>query len=168
MTHPFLGTEGSKVSSGWRSNLRRTTFAILLAGLMSACSGIRIREPQFLGLRDVRTPSLGLRESRLSATLDYINPNRFSLELETLELDVRVFDTPLGRAGLRTPIRIPARDTFSIPLSLDVDMQTLLSQAVTLGFSREWDIRLDGGVVFRKGPIRLRVPLRQETRQRIR
>jgi LEA14-like dessication related protein len=168
MTHPFPGTGGSSLSAGWRSNLRRTTLIILLAGLMSACRGIRIREPQFLGLRDVRTPSLGLRESRLSATLDYINPNRFSLGLEALELDVRVFDTPLGRAGLSTPIRIPARDTFSIPVSLEVDMRKLLANAVTLGFNREWDIRLEGRVVFRKGPLRLQMPIRQLTRQRVR
>jgi LEA14-like dessication related protein len=139
-----------------------------MPGLMSACRAIRIEEPRFLGLRDVRTPSLGLRESRLSATLDYINPNRFSLGLEAMELDVRVFDTPLGRAGLSTPVRIPARDTFSIPVSLDVDMRKLLSNAVTLGFNREWDIRLDGRVVFRKGLLRLQVPIRQLTRQRVR
>lgn len=147
---------------------RVAALALLLVAVLPGCRAIRIEEPRFLGLRDVRTPSLGLRESRLTATLDYVNPNRFSLGLDALEIDVRVFDTPLGRAGLSAPVRIPARDTFSIPVSLDVDMRKLLSQAVNLGFNRDWEIGLDGRVAFRKGPLRLQLPIHQRTRQRVR
>lgn len=109
-----------------------------------------------------------MRESRLTATLDYFNPNAFSLGLESLDLEVQVFDNRLGRATLPQPIRVPARDTFGIPVALDVDMRKLLSNAVSMGFNKEWDIRLDGKAGFRKGGISLQVPIRYATRYKVR
>jgi LEA14-like dessication related protein len=109
-----------------------------------------------------------MRESRLTATLDYFNPNAFSLGLETLDLEVQIFDNRLGRATLPIPIRVPARDTFAIPVALDVDMRKVLTNAVSLGFNKEWDIRLDGMAGFRKGGIRLQLPIRYATRYKVR
>lgn len=142
--------------------------AVALTCLLSGCRSLRIQEPQFIGFRDLKVPSLGMRESHLTATLDYFNPNAFSLDLETLDLEVQIFDNRLGRATLPSPIPVPARDTFGIPVALDVDMRSILSNAVSLGFNREWDIRLDGRAGFRKGGIRLQLPVRYAGRYKVR
>ena len=155
--------------SSWRRYLPLfTRVAVCLPCLLSGCLSLRIQEPQFIGFRDLRVPSLGMRESRLTATLDYFNPNAFSLGLETLDLEVQLFDNRLGRANLSQPIRVPARDTFGIPVALDVDMRKVMSNALSLGFNKEWEIRLDGKAGFRKGGIRLQLPIRYATRYKIR
>lgn len=132
------------------------------------CQSLRIQEPQFIRMGNVKVPSLGIRESQLSATLEYINPNRFSMGLESLDLEVFVFENYLGHATLPRPIQIPARDTFQIPVVLDVDMRKLLPNAVEMGLRRDWDIRLQGKAGFKKGSIRLPMPIQYQTRYRVR
>lgn len=165
-----MGTLQNRIiMSTWeRSLVRFAWVAVCLPYLLSGCRGLRIQEPQFIGFRDLKVPSLGMRESRLTATLDYFNPNAFSLALETLDLEVQVFDSRLGRATLPQPIRVPARDTFGIPVALDVDMRRILSNAVSMGFNREWEIRLDGKAGFRKGGLHFHLPIRQTTRYKVR
>jgi LEA14-like dessication related protein len=166
----YLGTMmKSAMARQWRATLSRLPWlAIFILGMLSGCRSLRIQEPQFIGFRDLKVPSLGMRESRLTATLDYFNPNAFSLGLETLDLEVQVFDNRLGRATLPQPIRVPAKDTFAIPVSLEVDMRKVLSNAVALGFNREWDIRLDGKAGFRKGGVNLQLPIRYVSRYKVR
>lgn len=164
--HIHRGLPNRTTGGRYRAMLART--AIFITALLAGCRSVRIQEPQFIGFRDLKVPSLGMRESRLTATLDYFNPNAFSLGLESLDLEVQVFDNRLGRATLPQPIRVPARDTFGIPVALDVDMRKLLSNAVSMGFNKEWDIRMDGKAGFRKGGISLQVPIRYATRYKVR
>jgi len=137
-------------------------------GCLEGCQSLRIQEPQFIRMRNIQVPAIGIRKSQLTATLDYRNPNRFFLGLESLDLEVFVFENYLGHATLPRPIEIPARDTFEIPVVLDVDMRKLLPNAVEMGLRRDWDIRLEGKAGLRKGSVRLSMPIQYQTRYRVR
>lgn len=116
-------------------------------------------EPEFIRARHMRLSSLGVKQSRIQAELDYFNPNRMGLKLRSADLDVYLNNKFAGKSLLDTLVQIPARDTFSVPVTVSVDMRNVLSNAISLLLKDSAELRLVGKIRVSKGPLAFNVPV---------
>lgn len=101
-------------------------------------------------------------------TLDYFNPNGFGLTLENADLEVYVENKYVGKTILNERISIPAKDTFSIPVKIDVEMKNLVSNLMMVGLSEDVEIKLKGTARLKKAGIGITLPIDYSGRHKLR
>ena len=89
------------------------------------------------------------------------------MKLKYGEMSVYLNNRFLGKTILDTMTLIPARDSFSIPVSMKVDMKQVYSNALDILLNHEVNIRLDGFAKLGKGGIFFDVPIKYEGKQKI-
>jgi LEA14-like dessication related protein len=127
-----------------------------------------LKEPEFIDARNFGLRSIGSKTSTVSADLFYYNPNNLGLQMKRAELDVYIDNRYLGHSLLDTLILIPKKDTFSIPVVMEVEMKNLFPNAFSLLTKTEIDLRIEGTVKVGKGGIFLNVPVKYQGKQQIR
>lgn len=142
--------------------IKSTLIFLALAGLLY------LKEPEFLGARNVGLKSVGFKTSTVYADMYYFNPNNMGLQMKKAELDVYVDDRFLGHTLLDTLIIIPKKDTFSFPVSLDVDMRNIFPNAFSMVTKDEIDLRIEGTAKLGKGGLFLNIPVKYQGKQKIR
>jgi LEA14-like dessication related protein len=125
------------------------------------------KDPEFIEARDFKIRSLGLKSSTVSADLVYYNPNNFGLKLKNADLDVYLDDRFVGHSVVDTLIDIPARDSFALPVKLDVEMKNLLPNALSILTQHEIMLGIKGKARIGKGGIFLNIPVNYQGRQEI-
>ncbi len=108
---------------------------------------------------------LGFNNSAVSLDLEYYNPNNYGLQLKSTDLDIFINGNLLGHSSLDTLIRIPRRDTFSIPVKFNVDMQNVFKNAWNTLIGKEVLVRLSGKVKVGKANVFMSFPVEYETKQ---
>lgn len=108
---------------------------------------------------------LGFNNSTISLDLEYYNPNNYGLQLKSTDLDIFINGDLLGHSSLDTLIRIPRRDTFSIPVKFDVDMQNAFKNAWYTLTGKEVLVRLSGKVRVGKANVFMSFPVEYETKE---
>ena len=108
---------------------------------------------------------LGFDKSTVSLDLEYYNPNNFGMQLRSTDLDIFINGNLLGHSSLDTLIRIPRRDTFSIPVKFDVDMQNAFKNAWNTLIGKEVLVRLSGKVKVGKANVFMSFPVEYESKQ---
>lgn len=141
----------------------RWTGLICLLLWMTSCN--KPDAPEYYGLQDIRIGSMNGPQTTLSATIKFFNPNSFSLQLKSAEVDVSLNGKPAGHSILDSTILIPKRDTFFVPVSLQVDLQHLFSNALQLLMEKQVTIALDGKVKLKRGMIPINRPFHYEAKQ---
>lgn len=131
---------------------------LMLLLLLASCKS-PVKEPEFVAAKNFRVGKLGLKQTSVFMTLDYFNPNPIGLTLENADLEVYVEGRYVGRTMLDTTIRIPAKDTFSIPVKLDVDMKNALPNLFKAGFTGEVEMALKGTARFKKAGVGVNFPV---------
>jgi LEA14-like dessication related protein len=138
---------------------------VLCSLLLAGCS--KPVAPEYRGLDNLRINQLGIGESAIAADLKYYNPNNFKMKLKYGEMDVYLNDRFLGKTVLDTSTEVPARDSFSIPVSMKVDMKQIYSNALEILMNNEVNIKLDGFAKLGKGAIYFNVPIKYEGKQKL-
>jgi LEA14-like dessication related protein len=108
---------------------------------------------------------LGFNSSSISMDLQYYNPNNFGLQLRSTDLDIFIDGNLLGHSSLDTLLLIPKRDTFSIPVKFDVNMQNLFKNAWNTLTGKEILVRLAGKVKVGKANVFMNIPVDYESKQ---
>jgi len=108
---------------------------------------------------------LGFSNSAISLDLEYYNPNNFGMQLKSTDLDIFINGNLLGHSSLETLIRIPKRDTFSIPVKFNVDMQNAFKNVWNTLTGKEILVRLSGKVRVGKANVFMSLPVEYETKQ---
>jgi LEA14-like dessication related protein len=127
-----------------------------------------LREPEFIDARNFGLRSIGSKTSTVSADLFYYNPNNLGLQMKRAELDVYIDDRFLGHSLLDTLIIIPKKDTFSIPVIMEVEMKNLFPNAFSLLTKTEVNLRIEGTAKIGKGGVFLNIPVKYQGKQQIR
>lgn len=122
---------------------------------------------QYIGIENFRVQSINLNQSVILADLKYFNPNNFKMKLKSAEMDVTVNEKFLGHSVLDTLMNIPRKDTFSLPVHLNVNMKTLLSNSLNALLSNEFDISLKGKARLGKGGFYFNFPFTYQGKQKI-
>lgn len=145
-----------------KMNKKYLIFSFVIMALLS-CSSPKALE--YKTYNNFSINSLGYNKSAISLDLEYYNPNNFGMQLRKTDLDIFVNGNLLGHTSLDTLIRIPRRDTFSIPIKFDVDMQNAFKNAWNTLLGKEVLIRLSGKVKVGKGNVFMSFPVEYETKQ---
>ena len=138
--------------------------ALCLFGL-SFCN--KPKEPDYIDFQHLRLAKAGLDQSRITFDLRYYNPNNFRVQLKSAEVDVFFNDKFVGHSVLDTVISVPKRDTFLIPVYMDVKLKNLLSNAAQLLLNPDVMVKLNGNARVSKGGISMNVPIKYEGKQRL-
>jgi len=142
------------------SMFRFRLWSTLLFVTLGAClPNKNIKEPDFIRAQKFGIRSLGLKTSSVSMELIYFNPNPFGLKLKNADLEVFLDNRVLGHSFVDTLIDIPAKDSFALPVKLDVDMKTLFPNAWAILSQKEVELSLKGKVRLGRGGIFVNFPV---------
>ncbi|MGB8192356.1 MAG: LEA type 2 family protein [Chitinophagaceae bacterium] len=148
--------------------LKRSLYSLVLlicAFSLSFCG--KPKQPDYIDFQHLNIKKASLDKSVITFDLRYFNPNNFRMQLKEAAVDVYFNDKFVGKSVLDSLIHIPARDTFLIPVSMQVQMKSLLTNAMQLLLNPDVMVKLNGNARLGKGGIFLNVPISYEGKQRI-
>ena len=95
---------------------------IFLAGVfLAGCA--KPKNFDYLGFDNVRVLKVGLIESTIGMNVKFYNPNS-RLQLKKAEVDVHINNSYLGRTVIDTLLDIPRKDTFFVPVTMEMASMT--------------------------------------------
>lgn len=108
---------------------------------------------------------LGFNNSTVSLDIVYYNPNNFGMQLRNSDMDIFVDGSMLGHSSIDTLIRIPRKDTFSLPVKFDVNMQNIYKNAWNTVTGKEVTVKLVGKIRIGKANVFMSFPVNYETKE---
>jgi LEA14-like dessication related protein len=141
---------------------------LLFFVLVALLTADLFKEPDFIDARNFRLAAIGLKSSTVKTDLVYFNPNNFGLNLKTAEMDVYLNQRYAGHSLLDTMVHVPAKDTFFVPVSVQVDMKNVFPNALTILMSDSIDVRVEGKMKVGKAGIYINLPVRYQEKHAIR
>ena len=126
------------------------------------------KEPEFIEARNFAILSVGMKTSTIYTDLYYYNPNGFGIQMKKADLDIYIDEKFVGHTLIDTLINIPRKDTFSIPVSMEVEMKKLFPNALSILLKEEVDLKIEGTAKLGKSGIFLNVPVRYHGKHRLR
>jgi len=144
--------------------LKWQSSTILLLLWLSGCK--QPEAPEYYGFQNLQVSRIVGGQTSMSATVKLFNPNPYSLQLKRAEVDIAINGKPAGHSLLDSTIFIPGRDTFYVPVALQVDLKSLFSNALQLLMGKQnATITLDGRVKIKKGMFTFNRPFHYEGKQ---
>ena len=140
----------------------------VLAVVIGLAAGCRQPEPaEYYGFEDLQLIQTPGAKPTLATVVKLYNPNPYPLQLRRAEVDVAINGKHAGHSLLDSTIYIPKRDTFYVPVSMQIDLQAILSNALQAFLSKQATITLDGRVKVKKGMLMFNRPFHYETKEDI-
>ena len=139
------------------------TLAVLV--LLTAAGCRQAEAPEYYGFQDFRVGKTAGQQTTLATTLKFYNPNPFSLQLKGAEMDVQLNGKPAGHSVLDSTVIIPKKDTFYVPVMLQVNLQGLMSNALQIFMEKQVMVTLDGRVHLKRGLFPFSRPFHYEGKQ---
>ena len=121
--------------------------------------------PEYYGFQNVQVLRAAGGQTTLSTTVKLYNPNPYNLQLKRAEVDVLINGKHAGHSLLDSTLFIPRRDTFFVPVAVEIDMRSILSNALLLLQSGKVNIALDGRVRIKKGIMTFNRPFHYESKE---
>ena len=87
--------------------------------------------------------------------------------MKEADLDIYIDGRYAGHSFLDTFILIPARDTFSIPVNVDVEMKNVFPNAVAILMNEDVELKIEGRAKIGKAGIYLNIPVRYKERKKL-
>ena len=137
---------------------------LILFFLMGSCG--KPKSIQYLDVQNFNVVSMGLSSSVISADVKFFNPNNFRMKLKRAEMDISVNDKYIGKSTLDTLMEIPKNDSFFIPVQVNVDLKTLISNSLGSLFSQEVDLKMEGKARLGKGIFYFNFPFSYQGKQK--
>lgn len=128
-----------------------------------SCGHMKAPEPR--GMEEFRVSRFGLKQSTLELRLGYYNPNKSGITLKSADGDAWIDNEYVGHFSVDSLVRIHARDDFSLPLTLQVEMNQVLKTSSAILFGKIVSLKLEGKAKLRKGGISFSYPIRYEGKQ---
>ncbi len=142
--------------------MKQVIFALIVV-LFGAAS---CRQPKDLVYKSVQ--NFGLQKGKALMDISFYNPNRYKLKLKNADLEVFLNGARLGKMNVNKAVAIPRMDTFTVPVSIDVDLKNLLPNALQLAFSSDMSVKLQGNLKAGRHGVYKSVPVNYEGKQDIR
>lgn len=142
-------------------------YLLLLACLFGLSFCGKPKQPDYIDFQHLKLHKAGLNQSVITFDLRYFNPNSYRLQLKQASVDVYFNDKYVGHSSLDSLIQVPAKDTFMIPVSMQIDMKSLVKNAMQLLMNPDVMVKLNGNAKVGKGGIFINVPINYEGKQRI-
>ena len=138
-------------------------FSVLLLTAIMSCSSPKAVE--YRSYSNLRVSNMGFTTSTVNMDLQYYNPNNFGLQLRMMDIDIFINDNLLGHSTLDTLIQIPRKNTFTIPLKVDVDMHNAFINGWNTLVGKEVTVKATGRVKVGKANVFMSMPVNYEGKQ---
>lgn len=139
-------------------------FISLIAGLFS-CR--QIVAPEYISIDNMKFGAESFSKASLSADVKLYNPNKSNLTFKSGSLDIYVDDRLLGHTELDSTINIAKLDTFTVPIAVNLNMGSVLGNALSLGLKDSVLIRLDGKVKVGRSGVFITRPVKYEQKEKL-
>ncbi|HEY8387732.1 MAG TPA: LEA type 2 family protein [Parasegetibacter sp.] len=132
----------------------------LLAVIIALSPFLSCKTPKdlvYVKTSGVKLESMGTKESVLKMEVHYYNPNKFKLKLKEADCEVFVNDKYAGKFDLDSLMQIPKRDTFAIPVKLQIDMGSVLKHGLAILLNPDLKVKIAGSALIGRMGISQRV-----------
>ena len=147
--------------------MKKLTFVLItIITAITSC-----HTPKDLVYQNVQHFSIKLADRQhtvLSMDVLLYNPNKYNMKLKHADLDIFINNNHLGKVNLDEKLRVPSLDTFSMPVSLDVDIKNVIPNAFQLFLNSEVTVKLTGAVRAGRHGVFITIPVNYEGKQDIR
>jgi LEA14-like dessication related protein len=157
---PLILQAMRQLISGY-STLKWAPLAILL--WTSGCRAPLAAE--YYGFQDLQVSGISGGKTALSAKVKLYNPNPYSLSVRRAAVDVSINGKLAGHSELDSTLFVPRKDTFYVPLVLQLDLKAVFSNALQMLLNNEATISLDGRVKIRRGLLTFKRPFHYDGKQ---
>jgi LEA14-like dessication related protein len=130
---------------------------IFISTLLVSCGPPKALE--YREFRNFTVDKLGFSSSSVKMDLVYFNPNNYGLQLKRTDIDIYINDVLLGHTSQEYQITIPRKEEFSIPIQIDVDMQNLIRNSISVMAKKQVMVKLVGSVKVGKANVFIGFPV---------
>ena len=120
---------------------------------------------EYISYNNFTVEKLGFDYSTVNLDLKYFNPNNFRMQLRNTNLDVFVNGKLFGHSSSDTLIQIPKRDTFTLPIKFNVNMQNVYQNALNTLLGKQVLIKVTGKVKVGKANVFMYFPVNYESEE---
>jgi LEA14-like dessication related protein len=145
--------------------MKQIQAGILLVIVLVSCKDIK--DPELIGIDNVKMGKLGIAGSSVTLNIKYFNPNPFNAKLKEAEGDAWMDSTYLGHFKVDTLVSVPASSEFTVPVNLIVDMKYLLQNSMAAFMKQEVLIRITGTAKAGRHGFYKKFPLTYEGKQNL-
>lgn len=142
-----------------------TLLTLLCIIILSSC-----QKPQafdYRAVKNVKLEKLGFEKSTLCMDLVYYNPNNFGVDLRKVDCDIYIDNHYLGKYKLDTLMHIQRKAEFVLPSSIQVDMQSIFKNVLTVLFNKEVLVNVKGTTRVGKAGFFKTIPFNYQARHKI-
>lgn len=145
--------------------MKKRLLGLLLLFAVLSCA--KPKELEYIAFNNLKVLQMGFKESTVAMDVEFFNPNRYPLQLKKADVDVYINNIFLGKSTLDSLVRIPAKDTFMIPVLMRVETGSALTNIFKIVSDSSVLIKMDGHATFGRGGLFLTYPIKYEGLQRI-
>lgn len=142
---------------------RNFIILVLLSIAFVSCTTPKALE--YRDYHDFSIEKLGYSNSTIKLDLVYFNPNNFRMQLRNTDLDIFINGKLFGHSTTDTLIQIPKKDTFSLPVKFDVNMQSLYQNALNTLLGKEVVVKVAGKIKIGKANVFMYFPINYESKE---
>jgi LEA14-like dessication related protein len=104
--------------------------------------------PKDLIYHDVKNFTVGdiSLNPEVGMDVEFYNPNSYGMTLKDANLDLYINDKLVGHATMEEKFKVPAADTFLLPVKLKADLNGVLKNALQVMSNKEMNVKLKGTV----------------------
>jgi len=141
--------------------MRERRKIVLMISLLLASCGTP-KSLVFTDVKNFRLHSLKLTEPIFAADVRFYNPNNYPLVLKHADVDVYINNKFTGKVVLDSTFTIPRRDTFLLPVTLDVTLKGAFNNALQLLLKKEITVKVQGTARAGRGVALVNIPINFE------
>lgn len=141
--------------------MKKAAYILLL--VLASCAN-----PKDLVYQDVKNFSVSKISLKPEIGMDvqFFNPNNYGMTLKDANIDLYVNDKLVGHAVMEEKFKVPAADTFLLPVKLTTDLSAVLSNALQLMGNSTVNVKLKGSVKAGRGVL-VSIPINYEGKQKL-
>lgn len=113
----------------------------------------------FIDISNIRMIKMGFTESEVGLDVRFYNPNNQRVQLKDADARVYVNSTYLGDTRMDSTIGVPRRDTFAVPLILNIKTVSVLSKLMETLADSAVNIKVEGTVKMGKAGLYKTFPI---------
>ncbi len=141
-------------------------FPLIGLALLIVLGSCKVRSLEFVEVKNFKVQKLGISSSQVALDIRCYNPNKFGLKLRSLTSDVYIDSQFIGQAKFDSTLHIPKKDTFLLPVKMDMKMGPAVSGLfkVFTGYTDSVNVvlRFEGKAKLRKSIFSINYPIKYE------
>ncbi|HRO48437.1 LEA type 2 family protein [Agriterribacter sp.] len=140
---------------------------LCLVPVVALLSCRQVTAPEYIDVNNVQVSGKSLTNTTLSANVRLYNPNNSNLIFRSGNLDIYVDNRLLGHTELDSTIYISKLDTFQIPVNVQVDINNVIGNALSLAMKDSVLLRIEGKIRIGRSGVFITRPVRYEQKERL-